>query len=86
MTPEAPHVAPNVPLVDTYDLEQCPARERDGGRCKGEAQRWAYGHLCDRHATLLRRGVKVVLVNGTRLDRPWSMPGRFGWWLSRWAS
>lgn len=81
MIPLAPHRPPNVPLLDTYDHETCPARERDGSRCTAPAERWTYGHLCRRHSGLLHRGLKVVLVNGTRLDRPWAMPGRFGWWV-----
>ena len=79
MIPSAPHLAPNVPLPDTYDHAQCPARERDGTRCVAPGERWTYGHICPRHAAMLRRGVKIVLVNGARLDRPWTMPGRFGW-------
>lgn len=82
-----PHKAPNVPLVDgrpdlTGDT-RCPVRERDGSRCEAEAGMWSYGHICDNHAAQLRLGRKLILVNGTRLDRPWSMPGRFGWWVKR---
>ena len=80
---EAPHIHPNVPLRDgRRDLggeTQCPVRERDGERCKGESEMWTYGGICKRHAAQLRRGRKLVLVNGCRLDRPWAMPGRFGW-------
>jgi hypothetical protein len=88
MIPEAPHLLPNVPLrsgrPDLSGAEtQCPARERDGSRCTANAEMWTYGHICHRHADLLLRGGKVVLVNGTRLNRPWAMPGRFGWWVRR---
>jgi len=88
MVPETPHMAPNVPLRDGRpDLSgsetQCPVRERNGSRCTDDAHMWTYGHICDRHMTQLRRGRKLVLVNGTRLNRPWAMPGRFGWWVKR---
>jgi hypothetical protein len=85
MTPTAPHKHPNVPISgERPDLEhgdkRCPVRERDGQRCSAPAGMWSYGHICDRHAEQLRRGRKLVLVNGARLDRPWAMPGRFGWY------
>jgi hypothetical protein len=82
----APHRPPNVPLVDARrDIggdTVCPVRERDGSRCTAESGMWSYGHICSKHAEQLRRGRKLILVNGTRLNRPWSMPGRFGWWQS----
>ncbi len=88
MIPETPHIPPNVPLADGRpDLKGaetlCGVRERDGSRCSNPAHMWTYGHICDKHATQLRRGRKLILVNGTRLNRPWAMPGRFGWWVSR---
>jgi len=88
MTAEAPHIAPQVPLVDGRpDLSGaetlCPVRERDGSRCEHAAHMWTYGHICDKHMSQLRRGRKLILVNGTRLDRPWAMPARFGWWVRR---
>ena len=72
----------NTPIRDgRRDLggeTQCPARARDGSRCTAESGMWSYAHLCSRHSELLRRGVKVVLVNGTRLDHMWRRATRLG--------
>lgn len=81
----APHIAPNVPLRDLRpDLggaeTRCPVRERDGSRCSEPAHRWSYGHICPAHADQLRRGRKLVFVNGTRVDVMWAAPRRHGWW------
>ena len=74
--------ANNIPISnkrrDLGGEQQCPARERDGSRCLAESGMWSYSHLCARHHRLLARGVKVVLVNGTRLDRIWAEATRLG--------
>jgi hypothetical protein len=57
---------------------QCPARERDGSRCNAPAELFTFAHLCRRHHAMIARGAKVVLVNGTRLDRIWSKATRQG--------
>ncbi len=56
----------------------CPARERGGSRCIAPTEMFTYGHLCRRHHRMVARGVKVVLVNGTRLDRIWARATRLG--------
>lgn len=53
---------------------QCPVRERDGSRCE---------NICSQHADQLRRGRKLILVNGTRLDVPWTPARRLGVYLTR---
>jgi hypothetical protein len=72
----------NVPISsrrrDVGGEQVCPARERDGSRCTADSGMWSFAHLCPRHAEMLRRGVKVVLVNGTRLDRSWVEATRHG--------
>lgn len=83
----APHRHPNTPISGarpdlSYGDQQCPVRERDGERCTAAAEMWTYGHICKRHAEHLRRGRKLVLVNGARLDRMWEKPGRLGWYES----
>jgi hypothetical protein len=81
----APALTPNTPIRDgRRDVggeTQCPVRERDGSRCTADSGMWTYGHICSRHAEQLRRGRKLVLVNGARLDAPWAMPGRLGLYL-----
>jgi hypothetical protein len=56
----------------------CPVRERDGSRCENESHMWTYAHICTKHAEQLRRGRKLVLINGTRLDTPWTQAARIG--------
>lgn len=88
MIANAPRIWPNVPLVDGRpDLAgsetQCPVRERGGSRCAADAEIWSYGNICKRHSAQLLRGRKLTLVNGTRLNAMWAMPGRLGWWVPR---
>lgn len=39
---------------------------------------FTFAGLCRRHHGIVARGVKVVLVNGTRLDRIWRKATRSG--------
>jgi hypothetical protein len=63
---------------DVGGEQVCPVRERDGSRCTNESGMWTFAHVCQKHSEQLRRGRKLVLVNGTRLDKPWTKATRLG--------